>query len=97
MTREVCAARDAVRARDCAAAAAGFAFVEAAALDANDNPPGGVGVAVGAVPPLALVSHHAEQLLNDAGEGTLGLYNNHFVLHVFHTVILGGIVWFLIV
>lgn len=74
--RELDAARDAVRARDYAAAAAGFAFVEAAAL-ANSNedegaaPLAGIGQAVGSVPPLALVSHHAEQLLNDAGEGTL--------------------------
>ncbi|CAB3234721.1 unnamed protein product, partial [Arctia plantaginis] len=68
VSRELSAARDAVRARDCAAAAAGFAFVEAAALDAA---PSSAGQAVGAVPPLALVSHHAEQLLNDAGEGTL--------------------------
>lgn len=68
VTRELSAARDAVRARDCAAAAGGFAFVEAAALEAPEH----AGRAVGAVPPLALVSHRAEQLLNDAGEGTLG-------------------------
>lgn len=60
VVRELAAARDAVRARDAAAATAGFAFVEAAAGDAH-----------GDVPPLALVSHSAEQLLNDAGEGTL--------------------------
>ncbi|CAK1582196.1 unnamed protein product [Parnassius mnemosyne] len=64
LEREVTCARDAVRARDAAAAAAGFAFVEAA--DCADMPQG-----FGSVPPLALVSHHSEQLLNDAGEGTL--------------------------
>lgn len=57
-------ARDAVRARDAAAAAAGFAFVEAGAAA---EVPG-----FGAVPPLALVSHQADQLLGDASEGTLG-------------------------
>ncbi|CAG5011499.1 unnamed protein product [Parnassius apollo] len=73
LEREVACARDAVRARDAAAAAAGFAFVDAAAEPAPAEPapartePQGFG----SVPPLALVSHHSEQLLNDAGEGTL--------------------------
>ncbi|XP_075969122.1 leucine-rich repeat flightless-interacting protein 2-like isoform X2 [Anticarsia gemmatalis] len=69
VSRELSAARDAIRARDVAAAAAGQAFVEAAALEPGAG--AGAGEAVGAVPPLALVSHHAQQLLNDAGEGTL--------------------------
>ncbi|KAL0841735.1 hypothetical protein ABMA28_014004 [Loxostege sticticalis] len=63
LEREVTCARDAVRARDAAAAAAGFAFVEAGAAA---EVPG-----FGAVPPLALVSHQADQLLGDASEGTL--------------------------
>lgn len=74
MSRELQAARGAVRARDAAAAAAGFAFVDAPA-DLPASP-----AATPAAPPapaeptLALVSHGAEQLLNDAGEGTLGKY-----------------------
>ncbi|XP_068629856.1 leucine-rich repeat flightless-interacting protein 2 [Battus philenor] len=81
LEREVTAARDAIRARDHAAATAGFAFVEAelngAAPCENGQKGGELGdepVAAqgfGSVPPLALVSHHSEQLLNDAGEGTL--------------------------
>ncbi|CAH0718748.1 unnamed protein product, partial [Brenthis ino] len=66
LEREVGVARDAVRARDAAAAAAGRAFVEAAA--APDAP---AGAACGRVPPLALVTHESERLLDDAGEGTL--------------------------
>ncbi|XP_052759035.1 leucine-rich repeat flightless-interacting protein 2 isoform X2 [Galleria mellonella] len=75
LEREVAAARDAVRARDAAAAAAGYAFVDAATLPAAPASPSAAAVAAapafGAVPPLALVSHQSEQLLNDAGEGTL--------------------------
>ncbi|XP_026329184.1 leucine-rich repeat flightless-interacting protein 2 isoform X3 [Hyposmocoma kahamanoa] len=75
LERELNAARDAVRARDAAAAAAGFAFVEAA-IAANGEGEGGEGdtkvaQGFGSVPPLALVSHQSEQLLLDAGEGTL--------------------------
>ncbi|XP_046965201.1 leucine-rich repeat flightless-interacting protein 2 isoform X2 [Vanessa cardui] len=66
LEREVVLARDAVRARDAAAAAAGRAFVEAAAA-----PDALAGQPCGSVPPLALVSHHSQQLLDDAGEGTL--------------------------
>ncbi|XP_050345081.1 leucine-rich repeat flightless-interacting protein 2 isoform X6 [Nymphalis io] len=66
LEREVVLARDAVRARDAAAAAAGRAFVEAAAA-----PDALAGEPCGSVPPLALVSHHSQQLLDDAGEGTL--------------------------
>ncbi|XP_052737734.1 leucine-rich repeat flightless-interacting protein 2 isoform X2 [Bicyclus anynana] len=66
LERELCLARDAVRARDAAAAAAGQAFVEAAS--APDAVPG---AAAGSVPPLALVSHASELLLAEAGEGTL--------------------------
>ncbi|XP_022820048.1 leucine-rich repeat flightless-interacting protein 2 isoform X1 [Spodoptera litura] len=66
VSRELGAARDAVRARDAAAAAAGFAFVDAASLDA-----GAPGAAVGAVPALALLTQAAHQLLDTAGEGTL--------------------------
>nr|XP_034839986.1 leucine-rich repeat flightless-interacting protein 2 [Maniola hyperantus] len=66
LEREVALARDAVRARDAAAAAAGRAFVEAASAPGAD-----AGAACGSVPPLALVSHQSEQLLNEAGEGTL--------------------------
>ncbi|KAI8435353.1 hypothetical protein MSG28_003677 [Choristoneura fumiferana] len=68
LERELVAARDAVRARDAAAAGAGFAFVDAApapatnGLNNNDAP---------ALPALALVTHQNEKLLNDAGEGTL--------------------------
>ncbi|XP_053625492.1 leucine-rich repeat flightless-interacting protein 2 isoform X2 [Plodia interpunctella] len=61
LERELASARDAVRARDGAALAAGFAFVDAASA-----PEGG-----GAGPALALVSQQSEQLLTDAGEGTL--------------------------
>ncbi|KAJ0180269.1 hypothetical protein K1T71_003673 [Dendrolimus kikuchii] len=61
--RELEAARAAVRARDFAAAEAGFAFVEASVQTSTED--------FGPVPQLALVSHQAEQLLNDAGEGTL--------------------------
>ncbi|CAH2074690.1 unnamed protein product, partial [Iphiclides podalirius] len=61
LEREVAAARDAVRARDAAAAEAGYAYVEAQTAEGG----------FGSVPPLALVSHHSERLLNDAGEGTL--------------------------
>lgn len=63
--RELGAARAAVRARDAAAAEAGFAFVEADAhaQDAPDQ--------TGPMPRLALVSREAEELLNGAGEGTL--------------------------
>ncbi|KPJ07987.1 Leucine-rich repeat flightless-interacting protein 2 [Papilio machaon] len=77
LEREVTAARDAVRARDSAAAAAGFAFVEAELngtaeqTELNGMEPELVAQGFGSVPPLALVSHHSEQLLNDAGEGTL--------------------------
>lgn len=60
-------ARDAVRARDGAAAAAGRVFVDASA--APGVPSGG---ACGAVPALALVTLENQQLLDDAGEGTLG-------------------------
>ncbi|KAJ8725386.1 hypothetical protein PYW08_003569 [Mythimna loreyi] len=67
--RELSAARDAVRARDHAAASAGFAFVDAAALEPAERDAAGAGV--GAVPALALVTQQAHQLLNDAGEGTL--------------------------
>ncbi|XP_041976854.1 dolichyl-diphosphooligosaccharide--protein glycosyltransferase 48 kDa subunit-like [Aricia agestis] len=67
LERELARARDAVRARDSAAAAAGFAFVDAAA--APDAPASGE--SHGSVPPLALVSHASERLLDDAGEGTL--------------------------
>ncbi|CAH2086871.1 unnamed protein product [Euphydryas editha] len=66
LEREVLAARDAVRARDAAAAAAGRAFVEAAAAPAAP-----AGEPCGAVPPLALVSHASQRLLDDAGEGSL--------------------------
>ncbi|XP_045785724.1 dolichyl-diphosphooligosaccharide--protein glycosyltransferase 48 kDa subunit [Maniola jurtina] len=66
LEREVALARDAVRARDAAAAAAGRAFVEAASAPDAD-----AGAACGSVPPLALVSRESEQLLNEAGEGTL--------------------------
>ncbi|CAH0406698.1 unnamed protein product [Chilo suppressalis] len=76
LEREVMAARDAVRARDAAAAHAGYAFVDAACApqangvnglaDGEDSAPG-----FGSVPPLALVSHQSEQMLNEAGEGTL--------------------------
>lgn len=63
--RELAHARDAVRARDAAAAHAGFAFAEAA--------PGATHAeGFGAVPPLALLSHDSEQALADQGEGTLG-------------------------
>lgn len=61
LEREVAAARGAVRARDHAAHVAGYAFVDAAG-DAQQPTDG---------PPLALVSHSAQQLLDDAGEGTL--------------------------
>ncbi|KAM3961775.1 leucine-rich repeat flightless-interacting protein 2 isoform 2-T2 [Aphomia sociella] len=73
LEREVNAARDAVRARDAAAAAAGYAFVDAAAAAAggDDTPAVPSAPGFGSVPPLALVSHQSEQLLNDAGEGTL--------------------------
>ncbi|XP_059061759.1 leucine-rich repeat flightless-interacting protein 2 isoform X2 [Achroia grisella] len=78
LEREVAAARDAVRARDAAAAAAGFAFVDAATLPETPTTPTTPATPVttatpsfGSVPPLALVSHQSEQLLNDAGEGTL--------------------------
>lgn len=59
-----------MRARDAAAEGAGFAFVDAAALDAPER--GQAGAPVGVVPALALVTQQAQQLLNDAGEGTLG-------------------------
>lgn len=75
MTRELSAARDAVRARDAAAAAAGFAFVDAASLDAAARDAAGAapaGAAVGAVAALALLTQAAHQLLDTAGEGTLG-------------------------
>ncbi|XP_047021904.1 leucine-rich repeat flightless-interacting protein 2 isoform X2 [Helicoverpa armigera] len=62
-------ARDAVRARDAAAASAGFAFIDAAALEPAAR--GNAGEAMGDVPALALVTHEAQQLLHDAGEGTL--------------------------
>ncbi|XP_063619983.1 leucine-rich repeat flightless-interacting protein 2 isoform X3 [Cydia splendana] len=67
LERELGAARGAVRARELAAAAAGFAFVDAApapATNGEDKPDS-------TLPPLALVSHQNEKLLNDAGEGTL--------------------------
>ncbi|XP_061383480.1 leucine-rich repeat flightless-interacting protein 2 isoform X3 [Danaus plexippus] len=66
LEREVAEARDAVRARDGAAAAAGRVFVDASA--APGVPSGG---ACGAVPALALVTLENQQLLDDAGEGTL--------------------------
>ncbi|CAG9783422.1 unnamed protein product [Diatraea saccharalis] len=87
LEREVCAARDAIRARDAAAAHAGYAFVDAAVRGANGDARGTNGDAArgtngdadgddcapgfGSVPPLALVSHQSEQMLNEAGEGTL--------------------------
>ncbi|XP_049866775.1 leucine-rich repeat flightless-interacting protein 2 isoform X2 [Pectinophora gossypiella] len=80
LERELTAARDAVRARDAAVMAAGYAFVEAGDTrpegdtrgagavrgDRGDEP-----VGFGSVPALALVSHQSEQLLQEAGEGTL--------------------------
>ncbi|XP_038215217.1 leucine-rich repeat flightless-interacting protein 2 [Zerene cesonia] len=71
LERELGAARDAVRARDAAAADAGFAFVDAG--DAAPAAAGGAGGAGGggAVPALALVSHQSQALLEDGGEGTL--------------------------
>ncbi|GBP63581.1 Leucine-rich repeat flightless-interacting protein 2 [Eumeta japonica] len=69
LEREVTAARDAVRARDTAAQAAGFAFVEAGVEPCDEEM--APGEACGSVPALALVSRESEQLLNDAGEGTL--------------------------
>lgn len=69
------AARDAVRARDAAAEAAGRAFVDAAAAPAAP-----AGPPCGAVPPLALVSHASRRLLDDAGEGTLGNRSLHWRL-----------------
>ncbi|XP_061711838.1 leucine-rich repeat flightless-interacting protein 2 isoform X6 [Cydia pomonella] len=74
LERELGAARDAVRARDLAAADAGFAFVDAApAPPAPPAPPAANGEdkPLSTLPPLALVSHQNEKLLNDAGEGTL--------------------------
>ncbi|XP_063359787.1 leucine-rich repeat flightless-interacting protein 2 isoform X2 [Cydia amplana] len=62
LERELGLARGAVVARERAAAAAGFAFVDATAgAEPRDD----------TLPPLALVSHQNEKLLNDAGEGTL--------------------------
>ncbi|CAH0702044.1 unnamed protein product [Spodoptera exigua] len=75
VSRELSAARDAVRARDAAAAAAGFAFVDAASLDAPAAAAAAAaaapGASVGAVPALALLTQAAHQLLDTAGEGTL--------------------------
>ncbi|XP_045485089.1 leucine-rich repeat flightless-interacting protein 2 isoform X1 [Pieris rapae] len=59
---ELTCARDAVRARDAAVEGAGFTFVESGDAQAQG---------FGAVPPLALVSHHSHALLEDGGEGTL--------------------------
>ncbi|XP_063531326.1 leucine-rich repeat flightless-interacting protein 2 isoform X3 [Cydia strobilella] len=67
LERELGAARDAVRARDLAASDAGFAFVDAAPATNGDQHE----KQVSTLPPLALVSHQNEKLLNDAGEGTL--------------------------
>ncbi|XP_048479258.1 leucine-rich repeat flightless-interacting protein 2 isoform X2 [Plutella xylostella] len=66
LDRELLSARDAILARDAAAAAAGRAFVEATGDVAEL-----AGSAVGSVPALALVSRESEEMLNDAGEGTL--------------------------
>lgn len=59
---EVAGARDAVRARDAAAAAAGYVFADA--------PPGASAAGFGAVPPLALLSQQADLMLGEA-EATL--------------------------
>ncbi|XP_060810774.1 leucine-rich repeat flightless-interacting protein 2 [Amyelois transitella] len=68
LERELHSARDAVRARELAAQHAGFAFVDA---EGGGGAGGGAGGAGDGGPALALVSHQSEQLLNDAGEGTL--------------------------
>ncbi|XP_050663742.1 leucine-rich repeat flightless-interacting protein 2 [Leptidea sinapis] len=73
LEREVVAARDAVRARDAAADAAGYSFVEAGGVGGAGGAvgAGGVGAGFGDVPPLALLSHAARSLLDEAGDGTL--------------------------
>ncbi|KAJ2952490.1 hypothetical protein O0L34_g6807 [Tuta absoluta] len=71
LERELTAARDAVRARDAAVCHAGYAFVEAGSVQNGGEEDGEVREGFGSVPALALVSHQSEQLLQDAGEGTL--------------------------
>lgn len=65
MERELCGAREAIVARDSAAAAAGRVFVQAEEVDTE------AGEAGQYCPALALVTKESEMMLNEAGEGTL--------------------------